>query len=134
MSRLNYAKLYTVEHNVKVFFIGKIAKSYEQKVVDAYNGVHMPLPDRPELLVKSTADTFAHAEGPEPSYSKQDISSSSRSLHPSTATPSSPTPQSPNQTSNDPSWVRDPEHNTPDVSDNIHYYETIDEVEDIYSL
>jgi hypothetical protein len=76
MSRLNYAKLYTVEHNVKVFFIGKIAKNYEQKVVDAYNYTNQPLPDRP--AAETTEDTFQHAEGPDPNYPQaMDPSSSS---------------------------------------------------------
>jgi hypothetical protein len=68
MSRLNYAKLYTVEHNVKVFFIGKIAKNYEQKVVDAYNATHQPLPDRPDQTADTTDETFEHAEGQDPNY------------------------------------------------------------------
>jgi hypothetical protein len=46
-SRLNYAKLYTVEHNVKVFFVGWVAKKHEQRVVIDYNNSHRPLPDRP---------------------------------------------------------------------------------------
>jgi hypothetical protein len=68
MSRLNYAKLYTVEHNVKVFFIGKIAKSNEQKVVNAYNATHLPLPDRPDQPAGTTDETFEHAEGQDPDY------------------------------------------------------------------
>ena len=35
-SRINYAKLYTVEHNVKVQFIGKIAERHEQRIVTDY--------------------------------------------------------------------------------------------------
>lgn len=45
-SRLNYAKIYTVEHNVKVWFIGKVHRDYEQQVVDDYNDVNKPLPPR----------------------------------------------------------------------------------------
>ena len=30
-SRVNYSKIYTVEHNVKVCFIGKIHKDYEAR-------------------------------------------------------------------------------------------------------
>jgi hypothetical protein len=82
MSRLNYAKLYTVEHNVKVFFIGKIAKNYEQKVVDAYNYTNQPLPNRPGA--ETTEDTFQHAEGPDPNYPQaMDPSSSSWTEEPS---------------------------------------------------
>jgi hypothetical protein len=68
-SRLNYAKVYTVEHNVKVLFIGRVAEVFEQSVVTAFNDTHPPLdhspyehrPDTPEELVR-------HAEGPEPTY------------------------------------------------------------------
>jgi hypothetical protein len=77
MSRLNYAKLYTVEHNVKVLFIGKIAKKYEQKVVDAYNLTHQPLPDRPDQTAGTTDETFEHAEGQNPNYPQAMASSSS---------------------------------------------------------
>jgi hypothetical protein len=56
LSRLNYAKIYTVEHNVKVLFIGRVAKNYEQEVIRAFNDAHPPLgpsrhkyrPDTPE--------------------------------------------------------------------------------------
>jgi hypothetical protein len=69
MSRLNYAKIYTVEHNVKVCFIGKVANGlHEQKLVDAYNATHQPLPDRPDQTAEITDDTFQHAEGPDPEY------------------------------------------------------------------
>lgn len=46
-SRLNYAKLYTVEHNVKVMFIGRVATKYEQQIVTDYNNTHPSLEDRP---------------------------------------------------------------------------------------
>ncbi|PQE19804.1 hypothetical protein CJF32_00008758 [Rutstroemia sp. NJR-2017a WRK4] len=41
-SRLNYAKIYTVEHNVKVWFIGKLAPESEEPVVTNYNEVNPP--------------------------------------------------------------------------------------------
>ncbi len=43
LSRLNYAKVYTVEHNVKVFFIGRVAKECEHALIVAYNKAHPPL-------------------------------------------------------------------------------------------
>ncbi len=43
MSRINYAKVYTVEHNVKVWFIGRVAKESEPDLVADYNKVHPPL-------------------------------------------------------------------------------------------
>src|SRR4051812_17878112 len=36
-SRLNYAKVYTVEHNVKVWFIGRLAKESGVHVAAGYN-------------------------------------------------------------------------------------------------
>ncbi|PQE23490.1 Ankyrin repeat-containing domain protein [Rutstroemia sp. NJR-2017a BVV2] len=42
-SRLNYAKIYTVEHYVKVWFIGKLAPESELPVVTDYNDVNPPL-------------------------------------------------------------------------------------------
>ncbi|KAH6711969.1 hypothetical protein BKA61DRAFT_485641, partial [Leptodontidium sp. MPI-SDFR-AT-0119] len=42
-SRLNYAKTYTVEYNVKVCFIGKVDKGSEWQLTADYNIVHPPL-------------------------------------------------------------------------------------------
>jgi hypothetical protein len=39
-SRMNYAKLYTVEHNVKVYFIGQIHLKYERQLEDDYLRIH----------------------------------------------------------------------------------------------
>ncbi|KAE8447978.1 hypothetical protein EG329_009901 [Mollisiaceae sp. DMI_Dod_QoI] len=38
-SRINYAKIYTVEHNVKVFFIGWIAEGSQRRVVTDFDAV-----------------------------------------------------------------------------------------------
>jgi hypothetical protein len=38
-SRINYAKIYTVEHNVKVLFIGQIHKRSEGRFMTAFNDV-----------------------------------------------------------------------------------------------
>lgn len=50
-SRLNYAKVYTVEHNVKVCFIGRIHSKSENQFVSDFNSInsideqtHMPPP------------------------------------------------------------------------------------------
>lgn len=58
-SRLNYAKLYTIEHNVKVQFIGSIASSSKNKLVAAYNDIHRPSPGRPYQDSSSHDYTFA---------------------------------------------------------------------------
>lgn len=39
MSRLNYAKMYTVEHNIKVCFIGMIHKASVKEFKAAYKRV-----------------------------------------------------------------------------------------------
>jgi hypothetical protein len=44
MSRLNYAKVYTVEYNVKVHFIGDIHKDSADDLCRTYNLKHQPLP------------------------------------------------------------------------------------------
>ncbi|KAG0647718.1 hypothetical protein D0Z07_6572 [Hyphodiscus hymeniophilus] len=67
-SRINYAKTYTVEHNVKVLFIGRIARQYEQQITTDYNRTHGPLPDRPYKGYR-TDDDFRNAEGADPQYS-----------------------------------------------------------------
>ncbi|PMD47651.1 hypothetical protein L207DRAFT_576419 [Hyaloscypha variabilis F] len=69
ISRLNYAKIYTVEHNVKVLFIGKVADNYEHEVVMAFNETHPPLsstsysdrPDSPDMYTMN-------AQGHDPTY------------------------------------------------------------------
>jgi hypothetical protein len=77
-SRLNYAKVYTVEHNVKVLFIGKVADNYEQAVVASFNDTHPPLDSRP-YPERPDSPVFSHAQGPDPHYPTAiDIPSSSR--------------------------------------------------------
>jgi len=44
-SRLNYAKIYTVEYNVKVCFIGSIHAKSVDNFCRAYNLKHQPLPE-----------------------------------------------------------------------------------------
>lgn len=44
LSRLNYAKIYTVEYNVKVCFIGSIHGKSVDNFCKAYNLKHQPLP------------------------------------------------------------------------------------------
>ncbi|KAG4435140.1 hypothetical protein IFR05_009372 [Cadophora sp. M221] len=42
-SRVNYAKIYTVEHNVKVFFIGALTKNAQAQLGADYNAQHPPI-------------------------------------------------------------------------------------------
>jgi hypothetical protein len=66
-SRLNYAKLYTVEHNVKVYFVGWVAKHYEQYVVTDYNDTHRPLAQRP-WATSGAPEDLRGTEGESPEY------------------------------------------------------------------
>jgi len=58
-SRINYAKLYTVEHDVKVHFVGKVFARHEQRVVTDYNGTHSPLAYRPYVPVNEEESMYA---------------------------------------------------------------------------
>ena len=42
-SRLNYAKIYTVEHNVKVWFVSKLTRNARTQLEIDYNRIHPPL-------------------------------------------------------------------------------------------
>jgi hypothetical protein len=69
LSRLNYAKLYTVEHNVKVLFIGKVAQNYEKDVMYGYNEAHPPFSNAgPGFHQGSHEDLTRGAEGTDPNY------------------------------------------------------------------
>jgi hypothetical protein len=59
-SRLNYAKLYTVEYNVKVWFIGRISKECEAQLALDYNTIHPPIRSPNE---RSNAASTDHAVG-----------------------------------------------------------------------
>lgn len=70
-SRLNYAKVYTVEYNVKVWFIGEVSKDSELKLLTSYKEIHPPIQARihpPTLSSNSTASYFPD-EPPSPSIS-----------------------------------------------------------------
>lgn len=65
-SRLNYAKVYTIEYNVKVWFIGKIHSTSEDKIVADYNATHPPLTTAGSYGTGSSNSTYAHATGGDP--------------------------------------------------------------------
>jgi hypothetical protein len=87
-SRINYAKVYTVEHNVKVSFIGRIAQKYEQQVTTDYNETHGLLPDRPTYKEDVAENVFEHAEGMDPRYPAQSYPAQS---YPAQSYPAQPT-------------------------------------------
>jgi hypothetical protein len=86
LSRLNYAKVYTVEHNVKVVFIGRVAKECENVLIVAYNEAHPPLDPGPSYRQGSFEDlnSFAEQDDPRGSFAAT-----------STTTPYGPSPQYP---------------------------------------
>ncbi|KAK6610240.1 hypothetical protein H4I95_03299 [Botrytis cinerea] len=55
-SRINYAKIYTVEYNVKVWFIGHVDRSCEQIVRRSYDDANQPL-----LLSSQPSDPTAYS-------------------------------------------------------------------------
>lgn len=69
LSRLNYAKLYTVEHNVKVLFIGKVARSYERDVKHGYNETHPQFSNAGPGSHQGSQEYLTRgAEGDDPNY------------------------------------------------------------------
>ena len=60
-SRLNYAKTYTVEYNVKVWFIGKISSGSEWQIRTDYNRIHPPLEIKGVRPSDTPDDTYEHA-------------------------------------------------------------------------
>ncbi|KAG4440141.1 hypothetical protein IFR05_004350 [Cadophora sp. M221] len=76
MSRLNYAKTYTVEYNVKVWFIGRIAKASEEALAANYNDVHPPLkaPTTSDAHLEPTSSSN-EPRSTQPSYSEYSVTS-----------------------------------------------------------
>ncbi|KAH7416798.1 hypothetical protein BKA64DRAFT_636196 [Cadophora sp. MPI-SDFR-AT-0126] len=62
-SRLNYAKTYTVEYNVKVWFIGKVHEDSEWTLSTDYNRVHPLLQPRGVPPEEQTNTAVPHAGG-----------------------------------------------------------------------
>ncbi|KAN0095172.1 hypothetical protein V8E51_015883 [Hyaloscypha variabilis] len=63
-SRLNYAKTYTVEYNVKVWFIGRVSSDSEWQIRTDYNRVHPPLEVKGVQPPHDTPeDTYEYAGG-----------------------------------------------------------------------
>ncbi|KAN0104755.1 hypothetical protein V8E51_010500 [Hyaloscypha variabilis] len=70
LSRLNYAKTYTVEHNVKVYFIGCVAISSEQEVATSFNDANPPVTPANRSRNDASPDDllFNHTGGDDPNY------------------------------------------------------------------
>jgi hypothetical protein len=96
MSRINYSKVYTVEHNVKICIVGQVSGKYEQQLTTDYNNTHRPLPDRPHPP-DITDDDFGHEEGSNRGYFQSlmpntaDYSSSTSTYSPAQSAWSPPT-------------------------------------------
>lgn len=87
-SRLNYAKLYTVECNVKVWFIGRIHKDSEHQLFADYNIVHPPL-TYPGMIPASTVGTTSSYAADTSSYQNPATYPATNTLYP-TATSTYP--------------------------------------------
>jgi hypothetical protein len=74
-SRINYAKLYTVEHNVKVAFVGWVAKKHEQRIKTDYDSIH--------TLLDGSAGHTETGSGSNSSYYVPDPPASSSTVQPS---------------------------------------------------
>ncbi|KAF7879852.1 uncharacterized protein EAF02_008022 [Botrytis sinoallii] len=59
-SRINYHKVYTVEYNVKVWFIGRIDPGSQRAVTESYNQAHPPL----SLSTQALAPSSYYASNP----------------------------------------------------------------------
>lgn len=75
-ARLNYAKLYTIEHNVKVWFIGQVHPKSEHQLVKDYNSIHQLLPDRRKTKPRGGTTSRQH-----PSTSYETTASPSLNSH-----------------------------------------------------
>ncbi|KAM3068126.1 hypothetical protein ACMFMG_011175 [Clarireedia jacksonii] len=62
-SRLNYAKVYTVEHNVKVWFIGHLAKESGVHVAAGYNEENPHISCPSDLPAGGTNNTVSYTQG-----------------------------------------------------------------------
>ncbi|KAH8744526.1 hypothetical protein BGZ57DRAFT_291368 [Hyaloscypha finlandica] len=47
ISRINYAKVYTIEYNVKVYFIGRVHEDYLHQLIADYQNIVHPPPEAP---------------------------------------------------------------------------------------
>lgn len=65
MSRLNYAKLYTVEYNVKVWFVGKVHHRSERDLIADYNDVHPPMTGGISTTIPEETTTYAGSQYPQ---------------------------------------------------------------------
>ncbi|KAE9363767.1 hypothetical protein N431DRAFT_118062 [Stipitochalara longipes BDJ] len=74
LSRLNYAKIYTIEHNVKVYFFGRVAKNCEQELAICFNEANPPVQPYPAAMPIPTASSSSSSglHEPSPSYPRLD--------------------------------------------------------------
>ncbi|KAM0143172.1 hypothetical protein ACHAP3_001303 [Botrytis cinerea] len=78
-SRINYHKIYIVDYNVKVWFIGIIDRGSEQTVRETFDQAHPPLSQSTQALTPSSyyASNSAYSSSP---YTPSDTSSTIPSL------------------------------------------------------
>jgi hypothetical protein len=65
-SRINYAKIYTVEHNVKVHFTGQVDKQDENRLIVDFDATWLKKrqinPYSQEYSSSNTADSYAEED------------------------------------------------------------------------
>jgi hypothetical protein len=67
-SRLNYAKIYTVEYNLKVCFMGSIHEKSLKYFTRDYNATHAPLPQAPGTEFSDDENDNEEEDGEEEDY------------------------------------------------------------------
>jgi hypothetical protein len=60
-SRINYAKVYTIEYNVKVYFVGKVHPEYLHRVIGDYQNTVHPQPSQNPAY----APSYGSSEAPQ---------------------------------------------------------------------
>jgi hypothetical protein len=53
---LNYAKIYTVEYNVKVSFVGQIHDDSTKYFIRDFNAMHQPLPEAADVAYSDESE------------------------------------------------------------------------------
>lgn len=63
MSRLNYAKIFTIEHNVKVWFTGEVVADYIDHLMWHYNDVNPPMSVSQGFVPPTDHRALSHMDG-----------------------------------------------------------------------
>jgi hypothetical protein len=61
-SRINYAKIYTIDHNLKAYDFGEVDSSYYERFIDQYDAVQDELKIKARRARRSSTSKSQHAE------------------------------------------------------------------------